>query len=55
MEVIISIWRMGASILKLILIRSIWDYTTFHSFFSTNNISSMELLSDSTAKSSDMQ
>ena len=34
MEVINSTWRMGASILKLILISSTWDYTTFHSFFS---------------------
>ena len=34
MEVIISTWRMGASILRLILISSTWDYTTFHSFFS---------------------
>ena len=34
MEVIISTWRMAASILKLILINSTWNYTTFHSFFS---------------------
>ena len=34
MEVIISTWRMGASILKLILSSSTWNYTTFHSFFS---------------------
>ena len=33
MEVIISTWRMGASILKLILISSTWYYPTFHSFF----------------------
>ena len=34
MGVIISTWRMGASVLKLILINSTSDYTTFHSFFS---------------------
>ena len=32
MEVIISTWRMGASILELI--NSTWDYTTFHRVFS---------------------
>ena len=33
MLLIICAWRMGASVLKLIIINSTWDCTTFHNYF----------------------